>query len=259
MTNPVMFPVKDSYRTIPHALGFPIVVTSNTTLTVGPGVIRDWNNTQDINLGGFDTATPIITTLNFSINGINGLDTGTIAASTVYTIFVINDIRGIHIPQVLASASRTAPVLPFGYNDFAIIGYAVTDSSSHLIILNICGNGPERVAYFDTAPVIFSGSAGGAFAAKSLQHLAPAIDAMEVGVIFAFSAATAANSVAVRPTGSIATAGVVIGSSDVVTVLQTFNEPVVTRLSGGYPSFDVATTSSSDTLSASLYWFKYAI
>ncbi len=64
--------------------------TPNTKLDVAAGVARDSNNIMDMNLGNFlglgnSTLTSnSATVLNFSVNGANGLDTGSIAASTFY-------------------------------------------------------------------------------------------------------------------------------------------------------------------------------
>jgi hypothetical protein len=51
-------------------------------------------------------------TLNFSTNGVDGLDTGTLAASSVYYIWLIGNGTAIHS---LASLSSTAPTMPGGY------------------------------------------------------------------------------------------------------------------------------------------------
>src|SRR5260221_5827486 len=93
--------------------------TPNTKLDVASGICRDSNNIVDINLGnylglsGIGTANSS-TVINFAVNGINGLDTGTFAASTGYYIFAIADSSNRLVSGAIASLSATGPTLPFG-------------------------------------------------------------------------------------------------------------------------------------------------
>lgn len=60
-----------------------------------------------------------------------GLDTGTVAADTVYYIFAIAKLDGT--ADALFSLSDTAPTLPSGFTLKRIIGSIITDSSSNII------------------------------------------------------------------------------------------------------------------------------
>ncbi len=61
-----------------------------------------------------------------------GLDTGTIAATTWYHVFVIGQAGGAGA-DVLFSLSPSAPTLPTGYTLFRRIGSFLTDGSAHIL------------------------------------------------------------------------------------------------------------------------------
>lgn len=76
----------------------------------------------------YKTVTGVSLTINSATVGANGLDTGTLAASTFYYVFVINN--GTTTAGLL-SLSATAPTLPSGYTYFARVGAIYTDSSAN--------------------------------------------------------------------------------------------------------------------------------
>jgi len=71
-------------------------------------------------------------TLNLSTNSLpNGLDTGSLAASTYYYVFAIYNSTTSSV-STLASLNPTAPTLPTGYTYFRLIGLFRTNSSSQI-------------------------------------------------------------------------------------------------------------------------------
>jgi len=64
-------------------------------------------------------------TINLSTNGVNGLDTGTLAANTGYYLYIIYNGTAV---AGLASTSATAPSLPSGYSYRALLGWCTTDN-----------------------------------------------------------------------------------------------------------------------------------
>src|SRR4030042_715572 len=94
----------------------PIQFGSNTTILIAGGQYRDNTNSVDIVL-------PLLgVTLNQAVNGLNGLDSGTIAASTWYYIYAVGDSSGNRIGGALISTSYIAPILPYGYDVYRLIG-----------------------------------------------------------------------------------------------------------------------------------------
>src|SRR5512138_2070013 len=118
-------PVENSFAYLPDSVyGFNISWLSNTTLTVSAGFCRDSTLIFDI----IDTTAD---TINAAINGLNGLDTGTFAASTAYAVYKVYDPSGRLPTGSMISLSFSAPLLPTGYAKYRRIGTAITDGSTH--------------------------------------------------------------------------------------------------------------------------------
>lgn len=96
--------------------------TPNTKIDVSAGSATDSTNTQP--MAG---AAGVI---NCATVGANGLDAGSLAASTWYAVFIIGNTGGA--TAYLASTSYAAPALPTGYTLFRCVGWVKTDASSHI-------------------------------------------------------------------------------------------------------------------------------
>lgn len=167
----------------------------NTKLNISFGQVRDSYDVIDIELGGSittggllaplngpPTPTPLI--LDATTNGPNGLDTGTLQASTVYQVFIIADSRYKNpVASLLTIDSNVnAPTMPSGYDSFRSIGYAITDSSSHFLKMFCNGGGVSgtRTLMFD-APQATSVTAGNAttYTGVNLSALVPTFNSNE--------------------------------------------------------------------------------
>jgi hypothetical protein len=165
MTNIVVgFPMVNAGSLYINGLGLNYV--SGTTLSVFSGSARDATNQDDIVL-----AAP--TTLNAATVGLNGLDTGVLAATEFYYVYVVGSSLGANpeinnitqvstmaansvilngtvisegtVPQptwsvtnnyqpgTLLSLSATAPLLPEGYDMFRRIGAVLTSGGSVIL------------------------------------------------------------------------------------------------------------------------------
>lgn len=162
--------------------------TPNTKLDVSAGICRDSNNLVDIVLGnylglsGIGTANSS-TVINFAVNGANGLDTGSIAASTFYYVFAISDSSGKHSPAAIASLSSTAPTLPFGYDSIRLIGCCLTDSSSHILLYYTSGSNSNRYFQWD-APIAVTVSASGTSATYSPMDFSTGVPPSNYGRVW---------------------------------------------------------------------------
>lgn len=181
--------------------------TPNTQIDVGPGLCRDSTDTYDINLGNYYASVPVApptinatTTIDATVKGANGIDTGTLAASTLYYIHVIFDNTGIHVPACLISLSRTAPTLPFGYSNFRWIGQMRTDGSVHFLKAYSYGQGNLRYYTFD-APLATAVTAGtsATYAAVALTNIVPVINNIPVLFQVNWSANGAGNTFNMQP------------------------------------------------------------
>ena len=103
--------------------GFQLTWLSNTTISVGPGLASDDQQTTWIS----SSAT---ITLDFGTNGANGLDAGALANNTFYHVFMIISPLGNY--AAFASTSLT-PTLPSGYKFKRRVGSVRTDGAAHIL------------------------------------------------------------------------------------------------------------------------------
>jgi hypothetical protein len=142
--------------------------TPNTKIDVGTGVCRD---STDV----YDMINAASVTINAANNGLNGLDTGSLAASTLYYVHLISDPVSGLTTGAMISLSATAPLMPFGYGAFRVIGFMVTDGSTHFLKCYNSGTQNARVFTYDS-PQATSVTAGtsATYAAIDLSALVPA-------------------------------------------------------------------------------------
>lgn len=190
-----------------YIYGLRMTYATTKTLTVSQGQARDSQNVNDILLSlppqnnGVAITTPF--TASVLLNGAGGLDTGTVAASSFYYIFVIASScnSAINLPpsplvsqavppfaspspttpvtqdgyyvqaNILISLSRTAPLLPFGYDMFRRIGSFSTDASSNLRPFWQTGFGPNRSLRYQTAIAPATAATAGTTAYASIGTL----------------------------------------------------------------------------------------
>ncbi len=158
--------------------------TPNTKLNITAGICRDSTNTFDINLGNFNGqnnsgSANAVTTINAAVNGINGLDTGSIAAAKVYYIYVIGDpVSGLATGAMVSLAlPSVGPLMPFGYSVFRWVGCITTAAGGATFVLGYwSGNQNARRFTYDS-PIATSVTAGtsATYAAIVLTTLVPAV------------------------------------------------------------------------------------
>lgn len=174
--------------------GMRMTYVDTTHFTVDQGAARDSTDINDIVLAlpPENNGTPVFTpfTVNIGQNGVNGLDTGTVAASTLYYVFAIASSNNSHInlppsplqslsvppfttpsptspvvqdgfyvqSGVLMSLSLTNPLLPYGYDMFRRIGCVRINSASHVEPFTQSGYGQNRTMRYQTP--VAPGTAG---------------------------------------------------------------------------------------------------
>lgn len=183
--------------TAPYVNGMGIAWASNTTLTVAAGQCSDSSNNFDIK---FNSAL----TLNSAVVGANGIDSGTVAVSTVYSIYAIWQQTGHSLPAVLMSTSAT-PILPQGYDMYRRIGYWTTTSgTANFAVMYQFGTDSTRCYEYDAPVSVLSAGTSGTYAAVSLATAVPAISTM-VKFNAGCAPTAAGNTGVVRPSGSAST------------------------------------------------------
>jgi hypothetical protein len=77
----------------------------------------------------------VAVSLDISAAGAGGLDTGTVAASTIYFKWLIYDPSTSTVAG-LYSLSSTTPTMPTGYTCKALVGMDITDGTANKYLLN---------------------------------------------------------------------------------------------------------------------------
>ena len=161
--------------------------TPNTKLDVAAGTCLDSTGTFQMSLNAS-------VTIDASTNGLNGLDTGTLAASTVYSVFLVTDqISGLPAGAMI-SLSQTQPYMPFGYNAFRLIGYIVTDASVHFLKGYWSDNdSSRRVFTYDAPQLALNAGTQTGYTGVALTTLVPAVANTPVYMYMLFAANAAGN------------------------------------------------------------------
>lgn len=223
--------------------------TPNSLLNVAIGTCLDVTGTFQIGL-----TSPVV--INSANVGLNGIDTGTVAVSTVYNVFLIADPVDLQHSGAMISAAAI-PIMPFGYSAYALIGHVTTDSGGDFLKgYWTAGNGRPRLFMYD-APQASPVTAGAstAYANVNLTGLVPLVNDLPVWVATTYTPNAAGDTLHMQPgnaTGnSIVVAGqvahVVVTSNSLLmaqdVVIASVNSPVINyQVSSGSDSvaIDVA-------------------
>lgn len=188
-------------------------IAGGTTLGVAAGQARDGTNTNDILL-------PTAVIINAATNGvINGLDTGVLAASTLYAVFAVGSSNSIGNPGAILSLSYTSPSLPFGYDMCRYIGTVRTSGGSVILDFTQAGHGVDRSIWYAAAIATpITAGAATSFTKADCVGLIP----LTAGAVYMEGVLTAdaggTRTMALRATGSSSAAGQTIMSSPASTV-----------------------------------------
>lgn len=114
------------------------------------------------------------------MNGIGGIDEGTVSPNTVYGLYLIADPVGRMPTGIMFSLNYgdaiNPPLMPVGYNCFSFIGTVATDSSSHIIAGTWTGNnGSYRTFTYDSPVLVLNGGVQTTYTDLSLTGAVPII------------------------------------------------------------------------------------
>lgn len=243
--------------------GLNISVASNTVIAIAPGQARDSNDQLDIpvgfaNLNGSILPAPTFLNcpqplfVNSAVVGANGLDAGTLAASSNYIVYLIADSRGFKASAGLLSLySNQFPLLPQGYDSFRLLGFVATDGATHFTAASVLNAKFEKASFLQPPVSVLSGGNATTFTAIDLSSAIPTTTSPFViaylNVIFV--PANIGDTVQFRPTGSTATSGLVVIPGIAAGVSQTECVAVMTGVSGGVPKVDYKVSVAGDSVS----------
>lgn len=145
--------------------------TPNTKVDVSAGQCRDSTDSIDLVVSSG-------LTVDATVTGYDGLDTGSLAASSFYKLFAIGDSSNFN-PEgfILTLASNSYPVMPYGYDSYRLIGFMLTDGSSHFLpfyMSTSAATGNYRYVQYD-APIAVTVTASGTSATYSAMDLSVAV------------------------------------------------------------------------------------
>lgn len=241
--------------------GLEVSRASATTLSMAAGTCRDSSNKLDITLGASypslqsKTVTAPLT-LNGAINGANGLDTGSLAASKVYAVYVIADSTGYQSTAGLISLSLTAPTMPENYNAMRLVGFALTDGSSNFLLMFQTGSANEREVLMDVkiATAVTAG-ASTTYAAVTLTAFVPAINNCMAHIDTAYTPASAGNLLSLQKFGATGAQDEIKGQ--VAAVVIEGNSWIPVGLDSGVPKINYKVGNGSDAVAVNVRGFKY--
>jgi len=232
--------------------GMEIAITGNTAATVAAGSARNSSNLSDIIMSA--TAT-----LDATVNGINGLDTGSLAASKVYALYAIGDSTGNSDAGIMISLNQSAPQVPSEYDMYRKIGYLVTDASVHFLPGYFYGSANDRMFMYDArqATAVTAGTSA-TYAAVTLTALVPAQANLPVKFEINWTANAAADTFNMQPFGATGDAYLNIAAVAGATA-HTVDYPVIMlgALDSGAPKVNYKV--SAGTVAIDVMGFEYSI
>lgn len=250
---------------VPYINGLVPSWVSASTLQVSPGSC--WIKDPQSGTYTFSVSVTAPLVLDASVNGVNGLDTGTLANSSFYYLYLIADAQGFNLPALLLSLSPAQPVLPVGalysttYNIFRQIGFVATDGSANLLKFYTSGTNSERTHFWDIAPNVLSSGNATIYTNIDLfttSLAVPKIDNTAIYLQSEFTPATAGNSANFTvPASSSVVTNTITGQVATVEITEQYR--ILSKLVVGIPSIQYKVSSSSDSLELLVIGFDYCL
>ncbi len=262
----------DPIYSLPHLYidGLNISIASTTVLAIAPGQARDSNDNIDMpvgfpNLQG-NSVPPVLyqgyqpgLLINAAVNGANGLDAGSLAASTQYAVYLIADSRGyLPVAGILTLTSNILPKLPLGYDSYRLLGFQATGGSSTFVYATSKPqNMKGALQYINQPPIsVLSGGNATTFTAIDLTASSAipttTLQNVIVTLLVTFTPLAANDVVQFRPTGSSATAGLPTITGVAAGVAQTQYIQVIAGVGSSKPEIDYLVSVSGDAVSVSV-------
>lgn len=223
--------------------------TPNTKLDVASGSILD-------STGVYQLISSASITINAATTGLNALDTGTLAASTVYAVHLVADPVSSQTTGALISLSSTAPLLPFGYSAFKLIGYVTTDSSAHFLKgYWSAGNSAQRTFTFDAPIICLNAGTQTSYTGVALTTFVPAVDNTPVSIYSNWTANAAADIEALQGYNSTGDAITIVAPVAGATAHTTSTNTVLAQLNSTAPSIKYKVSAGTISLYVAAYTF----
>jgi hypothetical protein len=140
-----------------------------STVTIEPGKCK--NDTEDSD----DITVASQLTADITTGGANGLDTGSEASNTWYSIWTIWNPTS-STAAALLSLSATSPTMPSGYTKKRLVGWVKNGSTGNFIEFRCFGKGrTKKFMFLEWWPVLTNGSATSWTAVDCSAYVPPGV------------------------------------------------------------------------------------
>ena len=225
--------------------------TPNTKLDIAAGTCIDSTAT-------FQLTTTSTITINGAVNGLNGLDTGSLAASKVYSVYLVGDPLTQQATGAMISLSAT-PLLPFGYSAYALIGYITTDASVHFLKgYWTAGDSTHRKFIYD-APQATAVTAGAAttYTAVDLSALVPNNTNFPVQINYAFTPGAASRQLKLQ--GAASTGDQIVITGQVTSVVVSGQATVWAQTASSKPEINYLVSNAGDAVALNVAGYDFVL
>ena len=224
--------------------------TPNTQLDIATGSILD-------STGVFQLTLSTAVTINAATTGLNALDTGTLTASKVYSVYLVADPVTQQVSGAIISLSST-PLLPFGYSAYALIGYVTTDASAHFLKgYWTAGKVGYRTFTYDAPIICLTAGTQTSYTGVVLTTFVPAVADTPVSIYSNWTANAAADIMALQGYNSTGDAVTVVAPVAGATAHTTSLNTVLAQLNSGAPSIKYKV--SAGTISSYVAGYVFTI
>lgn len=200
--------------------------TPTTVLNVSAGAARN-SSSSAVSTNVNDIILDSAVTISLAASGAGGIDTGTVAANTLYAVYVIGssvDMENWSNPNptygvsALLSTSFTQPYLPKGYDMYRRIGAVGTDGSSQFRVFAQDAN--RRMWFTGLATSITAGNATSytVVGLNAVASVVPIVAGVVAHLNVTFTPTTAGNKVFLQPAGADSSLNATSLSGDVAAV-----------------------------------------
>ncbi len=266
--------------------GLNLSVASTTVLAIAPGQARDSRNVVDLpvgqsnllgitnpggfsppsinygpipglspaprvgNFSGFPNYYPSMPLfLNSAVVGANGLDQGTLAASSFYTVWLIGDSsNNLPVAGIISLYSNAFPLLPLGYDSYRLIGFVGTSGGTAFTAGCVLNTSSSKAFYVSPAVSKLSGGNATTFTEVNLGATVPASPFTIAMLTVNFTPAAVGDVVQFRPALSTDTTGLITVVGLTAGVSQTDYVNVMVGIETT-AHIEYLVTSSSDSVS----------
>ena len=261
----------DPIYSLPHLYisGMNVSIANTTTLAIAPGACRDANNNIDIEVG-YANLQGVVTPAtqyqgyipgllcNGALNGLNGLDTGSLGNSLQYALYVIADSRGyLPVASIMSLTSNPLPLMPQGYDSYRLIGFCETFTNATFVFADHAPQNLVGALEYILQPPTSALSGGNATTFTAIDLTANSgiptttLPNIIVTLLVTFIPAAAGDVVTFRPTGQ--TSGsywTIVGQ--VAGIAQSQYLVMIAGVGSSKPEIDYEVTASGDSVSVSV-------